>query len=409
MIFMPSQKILMLLSLMLLSISMHAQWLQVSDFPGDARDDLVAFSCQNRAFAGTGINTAYEVTNDFYEYLPASNQWVPIPNLPGIARQYAFSFSFSNLACVYAGIDQAGSALKDGFLFNPNLQNWSSISQYPGNGSRGCAAAVLGAVGYAGLGRDANNLMQNDWWQYRLDNNNWVQKASFPGVARNLSACFESNGYIYVLGGIDANDMAYNDIWQYNPDSDTWIEMTIVLPEALGSMAHCKVKHSGVMIGGYNGQNLFTDQVLMLDAFNELMLNITAIPINAGRKGAKAFVLNDEVYITCGLNSGNTRLKTTWKYTQINSIQTNELNNKFIAFYPNPAAQRFEIIFRGDNQKIYTKYCILKHDGTEIKTGNISTQNTAVIIDTHDLPNGFYLVKIYNEKEMFVEKILICH
>ena len=88
-------KIYLLLLTFVWRSEVYSQWIQVADFVGLERDDLVAFTCNERAFAGSGMNTGYQVTNDFYEYKAATNQWQAIANLPGVSRQYAFSFSFN--------------------------------------------------------------------------------------------------------------------------------------------------------------------------------------------------------------------------------------------------------------------------------------------------------------------------
>ena len=121
-----------------------AQWIQVADFGGLERDDLVTFTCSERAFAGTGMQVGYQVTNDFYEYKANVNQWQAISNFPGITRQYAFSFSFNDLGIVFAGIDQAGNDLKDGYSFIPQNNIWTAATAYPGSGSRGCASGTFG-------------------------------------------------------------------------------------------------------------------------------------------------------------------------------------------------------------------------------------------------------------------------
>jgi len=386
-----------------------AQWLQVADFGGTERDDLVAFTCQNRAFAGTGMEIGYQVTNDFYEYKADINQWIGVAPLPGVARQYAFSFSFPHLACVYAGINQNSNDLKDGYAFNPSQQLWTSIANYPGAGARGCAAATKVNMGFAGLGRDANNLMHNDWWQYNLDSNTWQQKSNFPGAARNLTACFESNGFIYVIGGIGINDLAYDDIWQYDPTNDSWLGLPIGLAQPIGSTAFCKVKYSGVMVSGYDGQSLYTENALVFDGFNLTMNNIPSIPIDAQRKGAKAFSLNDELYVTCGITSNNIRLKSTWKYNQINEIVNLNNISEAIQIYPNPAKEYFHILFNFNDENIFSNYSISNLDGIEIQKGSITLQNKPIPIDVKGLCAGYYLLKVYYLDHVFVQKLLVNH
>jgi N-acetylneuraminic acid mutarotase len=400
-------RLLILLEALLLSFKLEAQWIQVADFGGLERDDLVAFTCNERAFVGSGMNAGYQVNNDFYEFKADLNQWQSIPNLPGLPRQYAFSFSFTDVAIVYAGIDQAGNDLKDGYQYHPQNNSWTNVAAYPGNGSRGCASSTLNNSGFVGLGRSNGNIMHNDWWQYQSANDTWTQKTSFPGAARNLSTCFESNGMIYVLGGIGANDVALNDIWQYNPLQDVWQLLALALPSALGNTAHCKVKNTGVLIGGFNGQNVYSNEALQFDAFNESWINIPPIPINGTMKGARAFSLNNELYVTCGITADNTRLKSTWKYNLINTNHSLQIDAPPITIYPLPANERFTIFFAENKPNQYTSYAIYDLHGTLVKTDQIKEASKQISVDTNEITAGFYLIKIYKTIGVNCYKLVI--
>lgn len=403
------KKALTFLLLMVCLGSIKAQWIQVADFPSVERDDLIAFTCQNRAFAGSGMQVGYQVTKDFYEYKSDLNQWIAVASLPGVARQHSFSFSFDEYACVYAGLSQSGADLKDGYLYEPNSNTWNNISPYPGLGSRSCAAATIGKMGYAGLGRSNNQTMHSDWWQYNSENNIWTQKASFPGLARNLAASFESNGFIYVLGGIDENELAIGDIWQYDPVNDSWLALAIGLAQPIGSTAFCKVKYSGVMVSGYDGQSYYTDNALVFDGFNLAINNIPSIPNDGQRKGAKAFSLNDELYVTCGITSNNVRLKSTWKYHQINKAVNLDDISEAIRVYPNPAKEGFHLLFKVEHENKFSNYSIFNLDGIEILKGNILPQSQPMSIDIKGLCAGSYLLKIYSLNQVFVQKLIVTH
>jgi N-acetylneuraminic acid mutarotase len=396
-----------LLTLFLFCKSLSAQWIQVADFEGGERDDLVAFTCGGRAFAGSGMKVGYQVTNDFYEYKPDINQWLEISNLPSVARQYAFSFSFYTYGCVYAGINQTGVDLKDGYLYSPQNNNWISIASYPGNGSKACASATLANYGYAGLGSSDNNTLHNDWWQYNLDSNTWLPRATFPGLERNLAACFESNGFIYVIGGIGANNLTLGDVWQYNPQNDSWLALSNMLTQPIGNAANCKVKSSGVMVGGYYSTNLYTSHAILLDAFNYTWSNLPYIPIDGARKGAKAFSLNDELYVTCGITSSNVRLKSTWKYNLINTIDDIKHISEAIQIYPNPANDFAEVIIAEKGIKNYSNFCLNTIDGQTLRKGPIDFAAKKFHLNTSDLPNGLYFIKLYDNETEITQKLLI--
>ena len=387
--------------------SVFAQWVAVADFVGGERDDLTAFTCQNRAFAGTGMNTGFQVTKDFYEYTANSDTWVPIGNLPGSARQYAFSFSFDEAGFVFAGIDQTGNDLKDGYSFHPQNNSWTVASTYPGNGAKGCASGTYGNTGFAGLGRSAGNVMNNDWWQYNLTSNTWIQKANFPGVGRNLCACFESNGFIYIAGGIDENETALGDIWKYNPLNDTWISLSLAMSFPFGNTANCKVKQSGVLTGGYDGQILYTNEAIQLDAFNELWIDLAPIPMNYGLKGARAFSLNNALYVTCGIGADDTRLKTTWKYDLVNSSKDEIFKPQVASIFPIPAKDHFYIDLPKTNDFDYVKYEVLTMNNTVIQSEFIEMNVGKIIVTTAEYAAGSYLIKIYQTDKVIHHKLII--
>ncbi len=399
--------IFIILQVFLINIEVQAQWEQVADFGGLERDDLVSFTCNERAFAGSGMNTAYQVTNDFYEYKVSINAWQAIANLPGVSRQYAFSFSFNYNALVFAGIDQAGNDLKDGYKYHTLNNSWTNAIPYPGSGSRGCASATINNLGYAGLGRSNGNTMHNDWWQYNLDNNTWMQKASFPGAARNLSACFESNGFIFVVGGIGANDMAFGDVWRYNPINDDWLLVNAPLATDVGNMAHCKVKNSGVLVGGYDGQNIYTNNARQFNAFNSTWIDLPPIPTNGALKGAKAFELNNVLYVTCGITSDNIRHKSTWKYDLVNSTTARVRDKHNCVIYPNPANEEFSISCTENNNDQCIKYEIYDIHGTIVKWENFNEVKDLATSSTASIAEGIYWIKIYTVKKIIHQKLII--
>jgi N-acetylneuraminic acid mutarotase len=376
---------------------LQAQWVQVADFAGGERDDLVAFTCNNRAFAGSGMVVGYQVTNDFYEYKSNTNQWTAISALPGVARQYAFSFSFEAFACVFAGINQASEDLKDGFLFNPTNNLWSSVMPYPGLGSGGCAATTIGNLGFAGLGKNSSGQMQNDWWSYNLDQNTWIQKSNFPGVARNLATCFESNGNIYIIGGNAENNMSLTDVWEYNPATDTWDLLNISIPAPTANAASCKIKMIGVMVGGYDLQNSYHNTCQFFNGFNEQFNSFGAILVDGFRKGARAFALNDELYVLCGITESNVRLKSVFKYAQIDGLDKDNGFDHLIQINPNPASNFAEIKFDEktiENTQIY----LTNLSGEILLKRNIPLYAKGYHLDLTTLSAGFYYVTIFNSK-----------
>ena len=73
------------LSLAFLSLDFHLvaqNWQQISDFPGEARDDGAQFTINGIHYVGTGRGTDFSCKGDFYAFDPLSGNWMAIASLP---------------------------------------------------------------------------------------------------------------------------------------------------------------------------------------------------------------------------------------------------------------------------------------------------------------------------------------
>jgi len=226
-------------------------------------------------------------------------------------------------------------------------------------------------------------------------------------LVRNLAACFESNGYIYVVGGIGVNDVALGDTWKYNPQNDNWIELPSLFINPIGSAAVCKVKYSGVMVAGFDGQSNYYDHAITFDGYNAAWSNLPPISIDGARKGSKAFSINDELYVTCGIKADNTRLKSTWKYNQINSIVQDNAATLGFRIYPIAVSDSFDMLIEEQNIHVATNYSINTITGIEVLKGIIQPHQRSFKLYTTGLSDGMYLLKMFNENKVFIQKLII--
>src|SRR5687768_12136420 len=75
-------------------------WIPVSAFPGDNRDDATGFSIGQFGYVGTGMNSGFQLTKDFWRYDPLADSWTQVADFGGTSRQYCVSFTINNTAYV---------------------------------------------------------------------------------------------------------------------------------------------------------------------------------------------------------------------------------------------------------------------------------------------------------------------
>ena len=101
----------LLLSLILLSVAFTAKisaqntWSSIASFGGGERERAVAFVIGNRAYVGTGIDSANICKSDLWEYDPGTNSWTQKANVPGSGRRDAIAFAIGNRGYVGTGLN----------------------------------------------------------------------------------------------------------------------------------------------------------------------------------------------------------------------------------------------------------------------------------------------------------------
>ena len=100
-------------------------WTSVASFGGGERERAVSFVIGERAYVGTGIDTANICKKDLWEYDPGSNSWTQKADVPGTARRDAIGFGIGNRGYVGTGINGVfawiGSKKDDFYEYNPSI------------------------------------------------------------------------------------------------------------------------------------------------------------------------------------------------------------------------------------------------------------------------------------------------
>jgi hypothetical protein len=134
--------------------------------------------------------------------------------------------------------------------------------------------------------------------------------------------------------------------------------------------------------------------------------NFISIPIDGFRKGARAFALNDELYVLCGITQSDVRLKSVFKYTQINTLYQNDGKDKLLYIYPNPTTDDIEIKF---NEKIikHTKISLINLHGDIVFENNIPLHTNSYHLNLMGISAGLYVINILSQDNLYIEKISI--
>ncbi len=226
-----------------------AQWSNVPDFPGQARESGVAFVAGGMLYVGLGV-TGTNFHRDFFAYsLSANGTWEAGPDFPATGRSNPVTFTLNN--SVYVGLGFDGSTnTADFYTFNPTGQ-WVAAPTFPGSARSAAFSFVIGNRAFVGGG----SLGEQDF--YSLDTfGNWTELNSLPFSQTAGLSSFTIDEIAYVVNGFSANSL----IWKYDLETDTWTEATIPFPSRYSSVAAAS-KCEAVIIGGLNEDELLFNEV----------------------------------------------------------------------------------------------------------------------------------------------------
>lgn len=166
------------------------------------------FTMGNRACIGLGLDgRSYSCLN------PLDGSWSPIPEYPSSMEFPSIAFSFENKAIVGFGIDENGQRLNEFWEYNFAQNSWSRLGDSPRVSRFGSAYLNNDKVGYV-LGDEVDNF-----WQYNPEGDKWTQLSDTPYNERQGSLNFIIGDRLYVAGGSDhvALPIFLNDFWEYIP------------------------------------------------------------------------------------------------------------------------------------------------------------------------------------------------
>ena len=375
------------ISSLFLSVQSSAQtenyWTKKADFTGLKRERAIAFTVDDFAYIGTGVDTAEFVHKDFWKYDPSVDVWVQVADFPGTERRNASAFSIGGFGYVGTGMDNAdanfGSTLSDFWKYDPTTNNWSSIANLPGNGIYFATGFSIGDKGYICGGKKGPNWYASTLYEYNPASNSWMSKAAFPGGVRYQLSSFVIDDLAYVGLGVD-QDLYRKDIWQYDPNSNSWIARTDLPASERGSSHTFTLGQRGFVCMGSNGGIL--DDLWEYNPFADDWTS-RATYDGSNRKNGVYFALNGKGYVGTGKGYSGKKLSM-YEYTPNAILDLNETAVNKIHIYPNPTSETINIHALTNNivtLEIFTSY------GTKV----LETAYVAQISIDH-LPMGIYIL-----------------
>src|SRR5579871_635322 len=177
-----------------INYTQNGNWVHRATFPGQVSGFGVAFTINNIAYVGTGINPQYpnQRLTAFFKYTPTA-----IPN-PMPSPTY----------------------------YDTTLGIWSNSAQFAGPARSNAVAFAVNGIGYVGTGVANDGFTPlADFWSYNPNSNSWTQIDSLGdanGTYPRFDAVawgFDTTGY--VLTGTD-NNTYFSDVWKYSPATGHW-------------------------------------------------------------------------------------------------------------------------------------------------------------------------------------------
>ncbi|BDD06591.1 Kelch repeat-containing protein [Aureibacter tunicatorum] len=230
-------------------------WEQVADFPGDHRQEAVAFVIGDKAYVGLGYN-GYDVLNDFYEYDPNLNTWKQVADFPSTGRRGAIAFSLNDKGYVGAGYDQSAN-MNDMYSYDPNSNQWNTEASLFKK-VRDPFVFVVSNKAYVGGGQ--NNGLLVDF--YEFDGSTWTKKDDLDDendyLTREKASTFVINDKAYVIGGISPAG-TNSEVWEFNTTNNSWDRLAAFEGSARYGAIGFAVGSFGYIVTGQSSSYYFDD------------------------------------------------------------------------------------------------------------------------------------------------------
>lgn len=387
-------KQLLLLSIFASTFMVHSQtWEELSPFPGAPRDDGASFVIGDKAYCGTGRNAGFAVTSDFFVFDGSSGQWASVTPMPASTeRQYAVGFEYGNYGYIFGGIDAQGGYLSDLWGYNPVTNDWADLGNAPFEGRSGMQAFVVQDTVYIVGGRTATSSAINEVWAYSFFSGQWEQKSDLPGdgIWRGFGCSYMNTGIVGF--GVDSTDTRRGEIYFYHADTDSWEEIT-QLNATPRSYPATAIRDDRLFVyGGEPGSGGYSNDFEYINLTDSTWHSLTSFPSTA-RRGAMAFVLNDDFYLTTGITTTE-RLNETWVARSVLEVPFFDWLEEFTWVSDGMLHCHLK----------WNSCKLLDVSGRDIELVQISE---GIFRIPNDLATGAYMVYMFNDTDYFSSRVFV--
>ena len=263
-------------------------WTEKTGFPANNRHHPYYFGIGNYAyvgfghgsFAGPGSNPSASsyIYNDFFRYDPSNDSWLQLSNFPSEARVAGTQFSYNGKGYVLSGDGDDHGPLSSGEMweYNPLNDSWIQLPSHPGGAIWAPGSFVIGGEVYFLLGQDWNANTPVDpisVYSYKLSQNSGCTDS----VAFNFSslAIYDDCSCCYFSGCTDPLALNYDDVACFDDGSCITPILGCTIPSASNydPSANTTIAFGGALDNSFASGGYFNgDQYLIFDAYKQCVI-----------------------------------------------------------------------------------------------------------------------------------------
>ncbi|MCR9173311.1 MAG: hypothetical protein NXI10_12500 [bacterium] len=312
--------LLLMFTLGTFSTGYSQNWNELANYSGGPMDDGCSFTIDNIAYCGSGRDSLFNVSADFYAFNFATEQWSEIGALPfSMRRQYATADTYNSEGYVFGGINQEGEYLKDLWRYTPAGNTWDYLGQAPFEGRAGMQSFVIEDTLYIVGGRTATSDAVNDVWAYDFTTSTWTAKNDMPndGIWRGFGAVYNGTGIVGL--GSDSTFTKRGEVFFYDASQDSWTEMVALETEPMSYPAASVINDRLLIYGGIDTLDVIRNDFRYLDLTNLAWNSLNSFP-DVARRGVMTFSSSSDFYISTGLTTTE-RLDETWVARDVANLE----------------------------------------------------------------------------------------